>query len=194
MELVFQTPQNGSAAQHFWSSPQPGSGLTFPNGPNQSLPPPTPSRLASPRFAYTYTQPRPSAGFRNIYMCIHIYNLYTLLYVIVIYPTGYNLYNIYMIINDYLHVICCTLQTPILTKIPPNRSLQQTHLTHIRKTPVPPSFSILCATSLPASTAVGQRHILAPKNVDSTKSILESEPQETQESPHTWNGTWNGTC
>jgi len=33
--------------------------------PNQSLPPPTPPRLASLRFAYTYTQPRPSAGFRN---------------------------------------------------------------------------------------------------------------------------------
>ena len=94
------------------------------------------------------------------------------MYVIVIYPTGYNLYiiYIYMIFNDYLHVICCTLQTPILTKIPPNRSLQQTHLTHIRKTPVPPSFSILCATSLPASTAVGQRHILAPKNVDHQKT------------------------
>ena len=45
-------------------------------GPNQSLPPPTPPRLASLRFAYTYTQPRPSAGFRNnIYIRIHTQKL-----------------------------------------------------------------------------------------------------------------------
>ena len=54
------------AAAHFWSSPQPGSGLTFPNGPESEPPPPTPARLASLRFANTYTQHRPSAGFRNI--------------------------------------------------------------------------------------------------------------------------------
>ena len=32
----------------------------------RASPPPTPPRLASLRFAYTYTQPRPSAGFRNV--------------------------------------------------------------------------------------------------------------------------------
>ena len=58
--------KRGGAAAHFWSSPQPGSGLTFPNGPESEPPPPTPPRLASLRFAYTYTQHRPSAGFRNI--------------------------------------------------------------------------------------------------------------------------------
>ena len=42
MELLFQAPQNGSAARHFWSSPQPGSGLTFPNGPKSEPPPPHP--------------------------------------------------------------------------------------------------------------------------------------------------------
>ena len=47
MELLFQAPQSGSAARHFWSSPQPGSGLTFPNGP-------TPPRLASLRL-YLYS-------------------------------------------------------------------------------------------------------------------------------------------
>ena len=65
LELLFQASKNGGAAAHFWNSPQPGSGLTFPNGPKSEPPPPTPPKLASLRFAYTYTQPRPSAGFRN---------------------------------------------------------------------------------------------------------------------------------
>ena len=76
LELLFQASKNGGAAAHFWSSPQPGSGLTFPNGPESEPPPPTPPRLALLRFAYTYTQPRPSAGFRNIlYIKYQIWNM-----------------------------------------------------------------------------------------------------------------------
>ena len=54
----------------------PSQALASPSqtGPNQSLPPPTPPRLASLRFAYTYTQPRPSAGFRNTYIYIPIFD------------------------------------------------------------------------------------------------------------------------
>ena len=65
----FKLQKTGGAAAHFWSSPQPGSGL---KRARIRASPPTPPRLASLRFAYTYTQPRPSAGFRNI-IYIYIY-------------------------------------------------------------------------------------------------------------------------
>ena len=71
MELLFQPQKRGKWGLVFLSSPQAGSGLTFPKRSQIRASPPTPPRLASLRFAYTYTQPRPSAGFRNIHTCMH---------------------------------------------------------------------------------------------------------------------------
>ena len=50
------TRKTRQAAGRFLSSPPPGSGLTFQKRTDFGPPPPTPPRLASLRFAYTYTQ------------------------------------------------------------------------------------------------------------------------------------------
>ena len=72
LELLFQASKNGGAAAHFWKSPEPGSGLTFPNGPKSELPPPTPSRLASLRFAYPILSP----GLRLAFLIFIYHNSY----------------------------------------------------------------------------------------------------------------------
>ena len=69
----FNLQKRGKWGLVFLSSPQAGSGLTFPKRSQIRASPPTPPRLASLRFAYTYTQPRPSAGFRNIPQYIYIH-------------------------------------------------------------------------------------------------------------------------
>ena len=72
LELLFQASKNGGAAAHFWKSPEPGSGLTFPNGPKSELPPPPPSRLASLRFAYPILSP----GLRLAFLIFIYHNSY----------------------------------------------------------------------------------------------------------------------
>ena len=69
LELLFQASKNGGAAAHFWSSPQPGSGLTFPNGPESEPPPYT------PQISFASLIPILSPGLRLAFVISHYHNL-----------------------------------------------------------------------------------------------------------------------
>ena len=85
--------------------------------------PPTPPRFASLRFAYTYTQPRPSASFRNILYYIILYYIilyYIILYYIILYCFILNII-LYYIILYYtilyyiiLYYIICDVCAPYI--------------------------------------------------------------------------------
>ena len=54
--ISFGPKKPGKRQVGFWALPPQAPALPFKNGPISGLPPPTPPRLASLRFAYTYTQ------------------------------------------------------------------------------------------------------------------------------------------
>ena len=72
---------------------------TSQNCPNWTPPPPTPPRLAS---LYTYTQHRPSAGFRNIYIYTYIY-IYIYIYIYTYTYTYIYIYTHILYIYIYIH-------------------------------------------------------------------------------------------
>ena len=70
MEHLVRAQKTRQTAGRFLSSPPPGSGLTFQKRTDFGPPPPTPPRLASLRFAYTYTQAQ-AFGWLSWYIYIY---------------------------------------------------------------------------------------------------------------------------
>ena len=74
MEHLVRAQKTRQTAGRFLSSPPPGSGLTFQKRTDFGPPPPTPPRLASLRFAYTYTQAQ-AFGWLSWYIYIYLSSL-----------------------------------------------------------------------------------------------------------------------